>query len=77
MISFLVNGIQVPLLGKLPDTITSLVIQIPPMPFRINSKQVAPLKEWLNEVVSKITNEFIEYQGALIPTEDLVKFTDV
>lgn len=77
MIKFVVNDVQVELLGKLLEKITSLIVQLSPVYFRILGNQVVLLKKWLNQVVERITSKYIEYQGALVRSNKLVKFIDV
>jgi len=77
MVQFIVNGTNIQLLGPIPDTIISLQVRTPPMRIAVHNSQIEPLKKWLNKVIDNVTSEYVEYQGVLIPTAELKKFTDV
>ena len=69
IIKFIVNRVQVELLGRLPEIITSLIVEVSSVYFEISDNQALLLKRWLNQVVERITSKYIEYQGALVRFE--------
>ena len=60
---------------KLPESITQLSLDLNPF-IQLQSEQheVALIKAWLNDVVDRLDNEYVLYNGTLIKSTDLRKF---
>lgn len=69
----LVNGVPTDLGGYLPASIYHFAVQLY-MPVQLPIEQSAALKQWLNTIIDRLDCDYVEYQGVLIPRDELRKF---
>ena len=74
-ILILINNQPVQIGCKLPDIITQLSLDLNPLiQLQCAQHEVAPIKAWLNDVVDRLDNEYVLYNGTLIKSTELRKF---
>ncbi len=67
------NGRTVTPGATVPKAVTALVIRCV-FPIGVGSQQAVQIKRWLNEVASRLTCDYVEYNGVLVSVEDIKIF---
>ena len=74
-ILILINNQPVQIGCQLPDVITQLSLDLNPfIQLQCEQHEVALIKAWLNDVVDRLDNEYVNYNGTLIKSTELRKF---
>ena len=74
-ILILINNQPVQIGRKLPDIITQLSLDLNPLiQLQCAQHEIALIKAWLNDVVDRLDNEYVLYNGTLIKSTELRKF---
>ena len=72
----IINGKQHQLLQPLPDKINSLsIISHPMVSIQVQRHEALLIKQWLNDIVDRLTCTHISYNDNLIQKTDIKKFT--
>ena len=72
-----INGKNYQLLQPLPEKITSLnIVNNSPhgMQIPIDKFTATALKKWFNQIIDRLSNEWVSYNNVLIHKDDLKKF---
>jgi hypothetical protein len=69
-----INGKQFELGMELPNIISSIEIINDAFPKHIRIQDVPYLKQWLNELVTRCSADYILYNNILIETKSINKF---
>ena len=74
-ILILINNQSVQIGCQLPESITQLSLDLNPLiQLQCAQHEVALIKAWLNDVVDRLDNEYVLYNGTLIKSTELRRF---
>ena len=72
-ISVSINNQLVELGSPLPDSIYEFSVLLF-MNVTLDAASTIAIKAWLNNIVDRLDTDYVSYNNALIPTNELVKF---
>ena len=72
-ISISINNQLVELVSPLPDSIYEFSVLLF-MNVTLDATSAIAIKAWLNNIVDRLDTDYVSYNNALIPTNELVKF---
>ena len=72
-ISISINNQLVELVSPLPDSIYEFSVLLF-MNVTLDVASTIAIKAWLNNIVDRLDTDYVSYNNALIPTNELVKF---
>lgn len=74
-IQILVNGAPIQIGASIPKQVTSLEITNLNFPVPINHTQAILIKQWLNTLIDNLDLKYITYNGTLIESSSISKFS--
>lgn len=71
-VTVIINGAEYQLTQPLPDVITDIGITCIPGA-NVQAQHALAVKKWLNEIIDKLTCEYLCFNQVLIPVSELKK----